>query len=156
MLCVVYQELSFASDEPLWERVERRELKANNIRSDPWAPSSPLGAENELQAGGRETFNSRGSDSFIGQEMWLLTSSLMYKHNVYIYEPPPCLWTLTGRGREHRKEILFLLARHREKFMAWPAPVVSKRKGHFLCAARPESSKDTITFIDITHSKATP
>lgn len=76
MLFVVYQELSFASDEPLWERVERRELKANNIRSDPWAPSSPLGTENELQAGGGETFNSRGSDSFIGQEMWPLTSSL--------------------------------------------------------------------------------
>lgn len=118
MLCVVCQELSFASDEPLWERVERRELKANNIRSDPWAPFFPPGTEKEVQAGGRETFTSRGSDSFIGQEMWPLTSSLTYKHNVYVYVPPPCLWILNGRGREHRKEILFLLARHREKFMA--------------------------------------
>lgn len=154
MFCMVYQELSFASDEPLWERVERRELKANNIRSDPWARSSPLGTENELQAGGRETFKSRGSDSFIGQEMWPLTPSLTYKHNVYVYAPSCGHW-MGGEDSTGRKSSSFWQYTEKNSWLDLPLLSQGGRVTSSVLHV-PKSSKDTITFNHIIHSKAMP
>lgn len=120
----------------------------------PLAPSCPLQTVNELQSGGREIFNSRGSDSFIGQEVWPLTQGLTYKHNVYAYVPSPSLWTLNGReASTGRKSSSFWQDTERN---SWLDLHLLSLGGRATSSVRDvtESSKDTITYTNTIHSEA--